>query len=296
MKAAHRGGDVIGEAEGVVFEEGGEVEGEGEAFGAVGMVGLAEGGVCGLAGDDGLGVVFTARDLGIERGVELFGELRVGAGVEGDFLFVVEPIEVAPDFAGVEFAGACVGREAAAGFEGSLANGEVGGVFVGGVMGVANFGLALKEAVFELGDAGLAVLGIFDGGAGVVEAFDEAVLREVGGADLFLLSAGDKLGVAIIGVGAGAGTTRAVGADDAAKPGKVLLVACADSVVGHELEVVGVGADGEVGATGKGFRFGHGVGNVEEGSFEHGVSLGGKGSYLKQEMEGVWAFVLGWLA
>lgn len=73
LKAINGGGDIIGEAKGIVLEEWGEVEGEGEAFDAVGVVGLEEGGVCGLAGDDGFGVIFPAGDLGIETGVELVG-------------------------------------------------------------------------------------------------------------------------------------------------------------------------------------------------------------------------------
>jgi hypothetical protein len=40
-----------------------------------------------------------------------------------------------------------------------------------------------------------------------------------------------------------------------------------------------VRADGEMGTTGKGFRFGNSVGNMEQGGFRHGVSLGGKGVY-----------------
>ena len=156
-----------------------------------------------------------------------------------------------------------MGREAAAGFEGGMANGDMSRVFVGGVVGVANFGLCFEESVFELGDADLAGGGIFDGVAGMVEAFDEAVLPEVGGADLFLLTAGDEIRVAVFRVGARAGTAGSVGTNDTAKPGEVLLVAGADAVVGHELEVVRVRADGEVGTTGKGFRFGDSVGNME---------------------------------
>lgn len=63
LKAFNRSAEVFGEVEGVVFEERAEVEGEGEALGAVGMVRLAEGGVGGLAGDNRLRVVFAACDL-----------------------------------------------------------------------------------------------------------------------------------------------------------------------------------------------------------------------------------------
>ena len=284
LKAAHRGGDKIGEAEGIVFEEGCEVEGEGEALSAVGVVGLEEGGVSGLTADDGLVVVFPAGDLGIETGVELVGEFREGAGIEGDFFVVVEPVEVAPEFTGVEFAWAGVGREAAARLEGGAANCEVGGMFVGGVVGVADFGLGFEEPVFELRDAGLAGFGIFDGLAGMVEAFDEAVLPEVGGADLFLVTGLDHLGVGIIRVGAGAGTAGAVGAEDATEPGEVLLVAGTDAVVCHELEVVRVSADREMGTTGVGFRGGNGVGNVQAAGFRHGASLATSGIQLKPEV------------
>lgn len=287
LKASHRGGDVIAEAEGIVLEEGAEVEGEGKARGAVGVVGLEEGGVRGLTGDHGLMVVFSAGDLGIETGVELVGEFREGAGIEGDFFVVVEPIEVAPEFTGVEFAGAGMGREAAARLEGGAANCEVGGMFVGGVMGVADFGLGFEEPVCELRDAGFAGGGIFDGLAGMVEAFDEAVLPEVGGAELFPVTGLDDLIIGIIRVGASAGTAGAVGADDATKPGEILLVTGADAVVCHKLEVVGVSADREMGTTGVGFGGGHGVGNVQAAGFRHEASLRVMEVYLKEEMVAV---------
>lgn len=168
------------------------------------------------------------------------------AGIEGDFFVIVEPIEIAPNFTCVEFTGASMRREAATGFERGFTNSDMGGVLVSGVVGIANFGLGFEEPVFELGDAGLAAFGVFKGRTGVLEAFDEAVLPDIGSTHLLLLAAGDEVGIAVIRVGSAAGTTRAIGANDASKPGEVFFVAGADSVVGHEFEVVGVGADGEV--------------------------------------------------
>ena len=97
------------EFNGVVLEKRGEIEGKSQALGAVWVVGLAKGCVGGLSSDDCLGVVF-ANNLRIKTGVELVGEFRVRAGIEGNFFFVVQPVEVAPDFAGVEFMGSGVGE------------------------------------------------------------------------------------------------------------------------------------------------------------------------------------------
>ena len=121
MKVLNSLAEEVFEFNGVVLEKRGEIEGKSQALGAVWVVGLAKGCVGGLSSDDCLGVVFAAGNLRIKTGVELVGEFRVRAGIEGNFFFVVQPVEVAPDFAGVEFTGS--GAWAYKGWK-SLDNGE----------------------------------------------------------------------------------------------------------------------------------------------------------------------------
>lgn len=104
---------------------------------------VVEGGVGCAASDDGVAVVFASGDLGVEAVVEFLGEFGVVADVECDFVFVGEPVEVAPDFAAVDFFGSGVGWDASDGFDGGEEDGDVGAVFVGGVVGVEDVGLCL---------------------------------------------------------------------------------------------------------------------------------------------------------
>lgn len=93
----------------------------------------------------------------------------------------------------------------------------------------------------------------------MVEEVLGVVLAEVGGVDLFLVANLDHLFVGMVGEGSGAGGAGAIGAGDSGEPATRVLVAGGDAVVGHEFEVVGMSADGEVGGAGEG---GFGVGAV----------------------------------
>ena len=237
--------------EGGVVEEGGEVHGVPDVGGGVDGVGVEEGGVGEGAAPDGEVVAFPAREWGSEVGAEGFGEIVYGADVEEDFVGVGHPVESAPDFAAEDLSGSDSRVELAEGFDGRGSDGEVGGVLVGGVVGVDDFGLSDLEDGEEFVGEGR-VGRVFDDAAGVAELVLGGVLAGGGRGVLFLVADFLHLLVGEVGEGADTGAAGAVGAGDAAEPEVGVVIAGDDAVVGHELEVVVVGADAEVGDAGEG--------------------------------------------
>ena len=104
--------------------------------GGVAGVGIGEGGVGGATADDGVMVVFSTRDLGLEDLVELGGEVGISRDVEGDFVSIGDPVEVAPDFATKKGGGLLVFGKSSQGGDGGGEDGEVRGMLVGGVVGI----------------------------------------------------------------------------------------------------------------------------------------------------------------
>lgn len=245
-------GHELGEGEGWVLDEGGEVDGPVEAGVGVGGAGVVEGGV-GLAAGEGGGVVgFGVFDLGLVGGDKLPREFGVGVGWERQF--VGEPVEGAPDFAAEDFCREFVGGEFSEGAEGVAEDRDVGVVFVGGVVEVEGleFWGGGEDGLEVGGDVGVAR--VFGGGAGVGELDLGGVFSEVGGLSLFVAAGCRDGGV----VGAG-------GDDDAGEVFFGVLVALGDAVVGHDFDVVGVGGDAEVGGACEGVGGRQLVGDVDVG-------------------------------
>ncbi len=120
------GGNVVGEALDVLLDEGGHVFGgvgdeggkvdaEGEAESLVDAVGFEVGGVGAAAAQTGQVVALAAGDLRVEDSQQGGLQVFVGGQVEVDFIAVQQPIQIAPDFAAVEFLRPFGGGQAADG-------------------------------------------------------------------------------------------------------------------------------------------------------------------------------------
>lgn len=126
----------VGDVERGVVDERREVHGPSDAGEAIGGVRRVKRGVREAAAGGGEVVAFASGDLGIEGLEQVCGEVGAASAVEGDFVGIEQPIEVAPDF-GTEDAGRTfVGGEGAHGFERAQEHGDVRVVFVGGVVHV----------------------------------------------------------------------------------------------------------------------------------------------------------------
>ncbi len=140
----------------------------------------------------------------------------------------------------------------------------MGVVLVGRVVGVEHLGLRGPQDGLEIVDhRGLG--GVADLLARVEELRHEAVLADA--RRLVLLLAADRhhLLVGAVGIDAGAWTARAVGAGDAGKALARLAIAGQHAMKGHELDIVLVRADRQVGDAREGLGLRLPVGNEETG-------------------------------
>ena len=230
----------------VVAQKRREVHADEDLGGGIPLARLVESGVGGAAARDGEVVAFAAGDLGNKDGVQLFGESLVAAHIHADFLAVAHPVQIPPDLATDESGGAFRGRQAAEGFEERGKDAEVRGVLVGGVVGVDDVGPGgaedLKKVVAQGG-----VGRIRGEGTGVVELDHGAIAADPGRFDLLV---GPPLGQ-FPGVEARqcpvAETALAVGAGDPAEPLVGFSETFNDSVERHELEIVVVRPDAQMG-------------------------------------------------
>ena len=124
------------------------------------------------------------------------------------------------------------------------------GVFVRQIMGVDH----LRSGCFQDGEEVLyrrRVGGILHGAARVIELNHGGILPDHRGLLLFTAAHGAHLIVGVVLVEARAGTPRPVGAGYPPEPLVVLPVTGLDSVKGHELKIILVGSDPQVGNPGK---------------------------------------------
>ena len=139
-----------------------------------------------------------------------------------------------------------LGRQAAQRGEGAQAHRDVGLVLVGEVMQVDDLGLGRLEDRQQIVDHRLA-LRVLHGGAGVAQLDHAGVAADIGRGALLLAADALHLLVGVLAVDARARAARAVGHDDAAEPVVRQAEALGDAMVGHDLDVVLVGADAQVG-------------------------------------------------
>ena len=251
FEAIDKPGDIVDDVEGIIEDERREIDSEGQARRLIDAVAVEKSSVGVSATDDGEIVAFSSADLGGEEAIEVSGEGVVSADVVSDFFLIEHPIEAAPDFATVD------GLRAERFWEGSNRlndwddYGDMGGMFVGGIMGVDDFGGGGDE---DLGEVLLEaeIGGIAGDGAGVAELEHGGVVAEPSGGPLFVAAFGDHLGIGEGGIRTGAGASGAVGAGDATEPLGGAIEAGDDAVKGHEFEIVLMGADSEMGDSGEG--------------------------------------------
>ena len=74
----------------------------------------------------------------------------MAADVEADFAFVGKPVEVAPDFAAVDFFWALVLGKLSQGFDDALKDEKMAGVFVEGAVGVKDLWFDFGEERFKV--------------------------------------------------------------------------------------------------------------------------------------------------
>lgn len=154
FEPVEEGGEEGGDVEFGGVEQRGKVEGKGDFRTGVDGVGRGERGVGLAASEGGEVVAFPAFDLGAEDAEESFGEVVMTANVEFDAVAGFKPVERAPDFPAEDLAGPLSGRKAAEGLKGCVENRKVGGMSVGGMVGVDDFGSRGEENGFEVGDEG----------------------------------------------------------------------------------------------------------------------------------------------
>ncbi len=249
-------GDERQRIERIVLKQRRQVERVGHFILLINGVSVKEGGVGQTAAFDGEVVALAAGDLRVKDTVEGGGEVGVVADREHGLVGVAQPVEAAPDFAAEEFFRAQRLRQRADSAQRGEKNPDVSGVLVGGVVGIDNLGLRGGEEGLQVFAHTGAGSGGLDARAGVGELRDEAVLADDGGGALLLHADGFHLLVTEVGVRACAGAPGPVGAGHRAEPPVRALKARQDAVQGHELQVVLMGTDSQVGGAGKGLRSG----------------------------------------
>ena len=251
FEAIDKPGDIVDDVEGIIEDERREIDSEGQARRLIDAVAVEKSSVGVSATDDGEIVAFSSADLGGKETIDLGGEGVVSADVVSDFLLIEHPIEAAPDFATVDGFGAERMWEGSNRLNDWDDYGDMGGMFVGGIMGVDDVGGGGDE---DLGEVFLEaeIGGIAGDGAGVAELEHGGVVAEASGGTLFGAAFGDHFGIGEGSIGTGAGAAGAVGAGDATEPLGGAIEAGDDAVKGHEFEIVLMGADSEMGDSGEG--------------------------------------------
>ena len=118
--------------------------------------------------------------------------------------------------------------------------------------------------------------GVADGGAGVAQLGHEGVLANHGGRVLLPDTLGGDLVIGPILELAGPGAAAAVGDGHTAEPAVGAVIAGEDAMEGHELEVVLVRPDTEVGGPADGFRSGQTI-------RDHEARAGVEGDHRRRE-------------
>lgn len=255
-----------------VLQQWHQIERENELACLVAGMGIGEGRIRSSSSDDGVVVVLPASDLREEDVIECLGKFGIGGDVEGDLVFIRNPIKVAPDFAAEELFGMLFLGQGTKRREGGSEDPEVAGVLVGRAVGVDRGRAGELDDVGELCGQG-DVYWIFDPGGGMTELILSAILASVSSVDLFLVANFPHLLITVFCEGAGAGGPSAVGAGHPCKPLLGAVVAGGNSVESHELEIVLVSADAEVSGAGQGLGESRLVGNVRSHHSGEGSAL-----------------------
>ena len=195
-------------------------------------------------------VALASVDLGGEEAIDLSGEGVVPADIVSYFFLIEHPIEAAPDFATVDSLWAERFWEGSNSLNHSDDHGDMGGMFVGWIMGVDDAGGGGDK---DLGEVFLKaeVGGIAGDGTGVAELENGGVVAETSGGALFGAPFGDHFGIGERGIMTGACAACAVGTGDATEPLGWAIDAGNAAVKRHKFEIVLMGADSEMGNSGE---------------------------------------------
>jgi len=231
----------------------------------VGGVGVAESGVGRAPSEDGEIVALAAVDLGGEHLVQGAGEFGPGRDRHRGLLAVDEPVEVSPDFAAVGFTRSLRLGQLADGLQATEGAADVGVMLVREVVQIDDLGSAGFEDMTKV-VAHRLLVGVAHGLAGMAELSHEGVSADHRGGLLFADAFGRDLVVGPVFEATGPRRAAAVGDGHPAEPLVIPVIAGEDAMEGHELEVVLVGADAEVGGPAEGFRDGRAVGDHQAGA------------------------------
>ena len=219
-----------------------------------------ERGIRAAAAKDSEVVAFATGDLRVEDTVERGRQVVAGAHIVNDLFGITHPVEIAPDFAAVDDLGTLFRRQGAHRLDGGHGHADVGVVFVGGIVGV-NHARAGGAQHFEQVVAQRGAVRVLNRGARVVELDHRSELANGRSEVLFLAANCLHLVIGKLRVGTGARTAGAIGAGHPGEPLAVILITGENAVEGHELEVVLVGADAEMGDARQSRGFGKTVGD-----------------------------------
>jgi len=250
------------QAEGIVLGQWCQVHREPELIHGIDCVALVKGGVGSAATDDGFSVVFAPRYLRFKAGVELFREFGMSAYIKGYFVLRCEPVEIAPNFAAVDFLWAGVGRQPPQCIDHREKYSDMSRVSVGGIVGIQHFGLGFEQKVLEPVDQKHAGRRIFYLGTREGRLRDKTVIADPGGFLLFFQADRLHFVICLTRKGTCAGAPASIGASCSAKPLHFFAIAKADAVKGHKFEIVLMCPNPEVRGSRHGFRWADTIGHV----------------------------------
>lgn len=267
LKFTGQAGDKLRKGELGIFHQGFEIQSQHHFLGLVGRVGIGKGGL-GAASAGGGEVVAFAVHLGTEdteKGRTEFGGRRAS---KADHLLGRDPVEIAPNLAAEDFARAIGRRELAEGLEAGEENGHMGFVAVSGVVEVEDLGFCRPENLKQVGGQSASAR-TADFGTGMSELENGGIPTQASRLFLLIPAGFDEVMRGKFFRGTRAGGSGAIGSDDAGKAEIFLPADGADAGKGHDLQVVRVGADAEMGGGGEG-----GFEAAPAGNKEVGVGLG----------------------
>jgi hypothetical protein len=170
---------------------------------------------------------------------------------EADHLLGRDPVEIAPNLAAVDFGGTIGRRELAEGCEAGEEHGDMGFMPVGRIVEIENLGFGYLKNLKQVGDQGVSARAT-NFGAGVAELKDGGVPAQNSRISLLFPPGFDEFSRRKFFRRAGAGGAGAIGGDDAGEAEIFLAPTGADAGIGHDFQVVWMGADAEVGGGGEG--------------------------------------------
>ncbi len=208
--------DISDDVAGIVGNEWRQIHCKPEVGGFVGGMAFKERRIGKTTALHGEIVAFPPRDLAVEDAIKSAGQVFMGTDIKADFRVVRHPVEVAPDFAAIEFLRTIRLWQCANRLNHVHDDGNVGVMFVGRVMGVNDLRRHPRENLDEI-VAERSIGGILHHFTGVIELDHRTVTTDNSGGVLFPASDGHHLVVGEVRVRSGARASAAVGAGDTAE-------------------------------------------------------------------------------